>query len=311
MNLMDLQNQIKEKNINNSYIFIGDEIGIMNKYIEFIANLKKLGVKRVYTFAEIENDLKSQNLFNNSYIYYIYNDSSLYTNDYFIDYFNSDNFNGNIIILRFDKVDSRKKLIKDFERVVSFGKLNEEILAIYIKEYFDKVSKDNISKLVSYCDRDYERIINECEKIKVIKELYKYNDDIAFNNFFDNKIIYDNKNEIVFDIVDMAMFKDYTNFYENLKRTEDYTLILSLIGTYIFNLLSYKSLKADSDFGISKKSGIPLFIVKKLRIVSEYHSIKKCLKLVDEIRAIEMKIKNGKVEDKIGLLYIISILFKG
>lgn len=311
MNLMDLQNQIKEKNINNSYIFIGDEIGIMNKYIEFISKLKKLSVRRIYTFAEIENDLKSQNLFNTNYIYYIYNDNSLYNNEFFINYFNSDNFNGNIIILRFDKADSRKKLIKDFERVVSFSKLNEEILSIYIKEYFEKVSKGNINKLVSYCDRDYDRIINECEKIKVIKELYKYTDDITFNNFFDNKIIYDNKNELVFDIVDMAMFKDYLNFYENLNRTEDYTLILSLIGTYIFNLLSYKSIKSNNDYDISKKTGIPLFMIKKLQIVSNYHSAKKCLILVDKIREIEMKIKSGRVEDKIGLLYIISLLFKG
>lgn len=311
MNLMDLQNQIKEKNINNSYIFVGEEIGIMNKYVGFISNLKKLSIKRVYTFAEIENELKSQNLFNTNYIYYIYNDSSLYSNEYFINYFNSDNFNDNIIILRFDKVDSRKKLIKDFERVVSFGKLNEEILGIYIKEYFEEISKGNINKLVSYCDRDYDRIIFECEKIKIIKDLYKYNDNEAFNSFFENKIIYDNKNELVFDIVDMAMFKDYLNFYENLKRTEDYNLILSLIGTYIFNLLSYKSIKSDNEWDISKKTGIPTFIVKKLQIVSNYHSAKKCLILVDKIREIEMKIKSGKVEDKIGLLYIISLLFKG
>jgi len=71
MNLAELKKSIVDKNLDNVYIFTGDEIKIMNIYTHQIAKVQNRTLTRKDTVAEIFKTLKIAKLTKESNVYVI------------------------------------------------------------------------------------------------------------------------------------------------------------------------------------------------------------------------------------------------
>ena len=57
MNIQELQKQIIDKQLNNLYIFLGEEIAIQKIYINKIAEVKNLEIQYIEEYKQIHNSL--------------------------------------------------------------------------------------------------------------------------------------------------------------------------------------------------------------------------------------------------------------
>lgn len=313
MTLLDLQNQIKSNNIGNFYIFSGNEIGIMNKYIKVIAEKSNLEINRVDSYKQIEKDLSGSSLFGKNSLYIIYNDKDIGKQEDLIKATLEGKVSkNNKLILRFDNIDKRKKLFIDLsDYIVTFNSLDINILLNYIISYLPTADKYYLLRFIQMVGLDYDRLFNELDKILILKELYNYSDNKIMKIALSCGLIYDSKEELIFDLVKLAMKKEAAAFYNKIANTDSYLLLISLIVNNLFNILSYKAIiKNTDDFKvIQKQSGLNYYQIKDCQ---EYHNlwqVKKLLRCIEIFRKAEKDIKLGKVEPKIAFEYCLLFLF--
>lgn len=312
MNLLDLQNQIKDNTIGNFYIFTGEEIGIMKKYIAMMGEKRNLIIKRVDSYDEIEKEYNSKSLFGGNSLYVIYNDKDIDKDEEFINKIKDGRLNkNNILILRYGNLDRRKKIFTELSNyIVSFNILNMNILLNYIQPYLPAADKYYLMLLIQRCNLDYDRIFNELNKIVILKELYNYTDNKILKIALSQGLIYNSQEDLIFDLIKLAMKKEAAAFYNKIEKVDSYLLLISLIINNIFNLLSYKAIiKITQDYKvIQNQSGLNYYQIKDCEEYNKYWQVKHLLKLVKVFRAAEMGIKLGKIEPKIAfdnsLLYL-------
>ena len=81
MNLQELQIQIKNKTLDDYYLFLGEEIAIQKIYINKIADILKLEIQYVNDYKSIYNKLNSNDIFNTKKLYVILDDADIIKED--------------------------------------------------------------------------------------------------------------------------------------------------------------------------------------------------------------------------------------
>ena len=75
MTIQDIQKQIISKQLDNVYIFVGEEIAIEKIYINKLAQINDMQIEYVDSYTQIKNRLKSTNLFNETKLYVVIDDN--------------------------------------------------------------------------------------------------------------------------------------------------------------------------------------------------------------------------------------------
>lgn len=163
MNIQELQKQIIDKQLNNLYIFLGEEIAIQKIYINKMAQVKNLEIQYVEEYKQIYNSLTVNDLFNIKKLYVILDDSDILKQE---NVWSEINTNGNIIIFKYNNLDKRNKFYKYFEQqIVEFNRLSEEVLCKYIQKELPTLNEENCKKLIDICGSNYNQILLELDKI--------------------------------------------------------------------------------------------------------------------------------------------------
>jgi len=301
MELIELQSNIKQNNINPFYIFSGYEIGVMNVYIRKIAELRKLKIKRIEEYETIKQSLKMKSLLGENYLYVIYNDKKATGGD--IDKIKS----GDIVIFRYDKIDNRKTFFIKYENeTVYFNNMHEDVLLMYCQKYFSKKMVKYQKQLIQFCNKDYERIMSEINKITNLADILKISKDEALKRMLSERLIYKKPEDVIFSLVDSLMERDEINSYSLLKEALDggeYILaIIKVLIVNIYALLSYKGTKMN----IQKNTDLNYYQIKKCEQWTTVWKVKHLLKVLDVIRNVEIGIKTGKIEDNQGINLILT-----
>ena len=132
MNIQELQKQIIDKQLDNLYVFLGEEIAIQKIYINKIAEINKLEIQYIEEYKQIHNSLMVNDLFDIKKLYVILDDLDILKQE---NVWQEINPNGNIIIFKYNNLDKRNKFYKQFEnRIVEFNKLSDEVLVKYIQK---------------------------------------------------------------------------------------------------------------------------------------------------------------------------------
>lgn len=162
MNIQELQKQIITKNLDNIYLFLGEEIAIQKIYINKMAEAKNLEVQYIEEYKQIHNRLNVNGLFGFKKLYVILDDLDILKQEAVWDQINT---NGNIIIFKYNLLDKRGKFYKFFEsHLVEFNKLSDEVLTKYIKKEIP-LSDNNCKKLIDICNSSYNQILLEIDKV--------------------------------------------------------------------------------------------------------------------------------------------------
>lgn len=220
MNLQELQKQIINKELNNIYIFTGEEIAIQKIYINKIAEVNNLEIQYVEDFKSIYNKLNINDIMNIKKLYVIIDDIE-YTKQEKIWQEKIDT-NGNIIIFKFNELDKRSKFYKQFENyIIEFNKLSDEILIQYIQKELPNLYPENCKKLINICNSSYNQILLEIDKIKQVE--MKCNDTYSkTNNIFEDLeqkgAFHKEISDITFEFIEKVLRRDIKAVFDLQKK---------------------------------------------------------------------------------------------
>lgn len=216
----------------------------------------------------------------------------------------------NVLILTCKKMDERKSIVKSLKK---YANIEEAELDIYklISENLENYQMDKETQrfLVDRVLNNYERVLNELEKLK----LYKYDSKIITKDDIEmvvTKTIDDN----IFSLIDAIVNKDKKNafmIYEDmLLHNEEPIKILILLANKIRLLYQVKVLSKTiySDDEIGRIIGSHPYPVKLARGIIHKFNEKDLLKYLHELSNIDINIKTGKTYQNIGLEQFILTL---
>lgn len=218
MNIQELQKQIIDKQLNNLYVFLGEEIAIQKIYINKIAKIKNLEIQYIEEYKQIHNSLNVNNLFDIKKLYVILDD---------LDILKQENIwkdikpNGNIIIFKYNNLDKRSKFYKHFENnIVEFNKLSDEVLTKYIQKEIP-LSESNCKKLIAICSNSYNQILLEIDKIKnyhIGNVIFIDSDNEAFEELEKHRAFHKEISDITFTFIEKVITRDIKQVYELQKQ---------------------------------------------------------------------------------------------
>lgn len=304
MNLVELQNQIKSNQLNNIYIFTGDEIAVQKIYINKIAQTSNLEIQYVDNLKSIYNKLNINDMFNSKKLYIIIDDNDFIKEEKL---WNSINTNNNIIIFKFNTLDKRSKFYKQFEsKLVEFDKLSDEILIKYIHKELPSLSNKNCLELIKICNNNYNQILLEIDKIKNIDDarLNDYNDIFEY---LDNCGAFHKEiSDITFEFIEKVLKRQYNNVLDLRKKLiqigESNIKLLSLLYTNFKTVLLIQSCNSND---ICKTTGLQYYQVKYNQDKLNYYSIGELVNALKIIQKTEEGIKTGKIDEDISIDYVL------
>lgn len=246
MTIIDLKNQIMKNCLTNVYIFVGEEIGIMNIYLNQMAKTLNMPITRAESVASIYAECTSKSMFGNTTGFYVIRNDKDITKEEKAYQSLSKDIGKNVIVLLYDKVDSRLKFGKFFkDQTITFEKLAPNVLKSYVKKACPGLSDKNCEHLIELCSGSYDLCMLEIDKILHYQETTYDRDDYkdSVDHCFDVLL----KSGVIYQPEESDVFK-WTEAVCNRNRKEAFKLerVLRDNGTQSINMLGtlYNSMKS-------------------------------------------------------------------
>lgn len=260
MTIIELKSDIMHKHLSNFYIFTGEEIGIMNIYLNQISKTLNIPITRADSVLSIYGRCTSKSMFGNTVgLYVIRNDHDIMKDEkVYTDL--SNKIGKNTIILLYDKIDSRLKFGKHFKDcTIQFEKLTPAVLKSYIKKCV-KLSDRNMDTLINLCSGSYDLCMLEVDKIRQYMDYAKINSsntDKVFEELLDSGCIYHPVEYDVFQFTDAVCRKDAGLSFkiEEILRNNGISSI-NILGTLYNSLKSVMLIQSCNGSNISETTGL-------------------------------------------------------
>ena len=309
MQLHELKEQLVKKTLQPLYIFTGEEIAIMNIYIDKIAEIMNVKPKRVDSIGSIFGKLQNQSFINKPSCYVIRDDKDYLAQEKIWDSLNNGVVQGdNIIILVYSNLDKRSKFYKHHaDMITEFQKLIPEVLAKYIKKEIGLGVKKGV-QFAELCDCNYSRILLECDKLKHLANAKNCDIDTAYEIAVKDKLIYTTPKDVIFELIDAICKRQINRSYallEELMAVNESPLgIISLLYTNFRSMLLVQSAGAGAD--ITKRTGLTPWQVKLAKEKGVHYNIGELVRAIRIIRETEKGIKTGAIEPDMSIEFILA-----
>ena len=296
----------------NNYLIISESISLVNQKINALINEKGF-LKEMVTYYDLEevdlaNLLEDVNtisfltpkkvVIGRNFKFFSKEDSQKL--EKLIKYLDN-SLENVLLILTTTRLDERLKITKEIMKKITVLKLevnSKDIIKEKFKDY--KIDQKTINLLDLYYQDDLERLIRECDKLKLC--------------FIEDKnIIYEkakelllkptnNQDNLSFDLtraIALKNKKEAINIYKELLdyNIESYTIIGLLESQYRL-LYQVKILARDhlSNYDMSKLLDVHPFRVKKTLELISYYSEKEIVKVIRNLAKLDFNIKSGMVD---------------
>lgn len=156
---MDLMSDIRANKLKPFYIFIGEEIGLMNVYLGQI----KPNVIRESSILTTLPSLTQRSLIDSNRVYAVRDDKDFIANE--SRWKRLEDIRYGTLIIMYTKVDGRSKFLKQFEdNVVTFDRMTSSQLLNHFAKSVN-FPTPLLEQIIELCERDYSRISNELDKL--------------------------------------------------------------------------------------------------------------------------------------------------
>ena len=156
---MDLMSDIRANKLKPFYIFIGEEIGLMNVYLSQI----KPNVIRESSILTTLPSLTQRSLIDSNRVYAVRDDKDFIANE--SRWKRLEDIRYGTLIIMYTKVDGRSKFLKQFEdNVVTFDRMTSSQLLNHFAKSVN-FPTPLLEQIIELCERDYSRISNELDKL--------------------------------------------------------------------------------------------------------------------------------------------------
>lgn len=311
MQLPELQQQLVGKITQPFYLFVGEEVGIMDIYLQKIAEVAGANLKRVDSLKDIFAGLQAHSFFSKPTCYVIRDDKDLLKQDESV-------WRGlqmgaiqgkNIIILVYTSLDKRTKFYKMNENIITeFAKLSGEVLAKYAQKEIGLNERYGYD-LAHRANLDYSQLMLECDKLKILSQVRGVPIDEAYRQAIAEKLIYTAPQDVIFDFVD-AFCKRRGNkafaLWAELREVESSPLG---ILTLLYNNFKAMLLVCGGGDNLAKRTGLTPWQVKNAQEKGNNYSAGELVEALRTLQGVEQGIKTGRIEASMSIDYaLISIL---
>lgn len=318
MELVDLMKKISNNDIPHFLIFFGEEQKIIDIYIQNIVQLA--GVKKVVVdnVSQAIKDNGKKSLDKSIKVYVATEDTAFLTKDESWENVRK-SMHKNYLILRYHSLDKRSAFVKkNQQNIVEFSHLSDEVLQQYIQRDLPDLSDENVSKLISYCNKDYGRILMEVDKVKQYNEYI--NDltngisvDDCFEELDKQGLFHKEIGDITFELTNAILGgypeKAIQKLDEAKRKGEPAMMIASILYNGFRNLLAYQGLGNNKQRAMERTGMTKGELYGCTKNVGGYNinEVKRNMLFCQEI---ESGIKMGKIDEDIALDYLVLTCIK-
>lgn len=310
------------------YLLYGTENYLIKKEIDKILNansIEKINVSEynleIDNFKDIIEDANTISLFadkkaiivNNSYIFTGKSIKNENDPELFLDYFKNANPDSIIIfIVDSEKLDERKKIVKEIKKigtVKDFNKKNDltDILKNMFKDY--NISIQDIRFMIDRCGNNLDILSQEVNKIKIYKDEDKNVTKEDIINLTSKNIDID-----IFGFVDTIVNKNKNKaleiYKEMLINGEEPIKILVILANQFRIIYQAKELYKQGYSGndIATMIGIHPYRIKLALEKARNYNSDTLLDYLEKLADLDYDIKIGNIESSLGLeMFILSI----
>lgn len=305
MNVTEVQSQIKTKNLDNFYIFTGEEWEVQKIYINQISKVSNKQVKRIDSITDVFSTLRNKSFISQSYVYVARDDKEFMQNEKLYNL----NLGDNIFILLITNVDKRTKFYKTFkDKICEFEHLKPEILKKYIKKViFDFPDKD-CELLMNVCEYDYGRCLLELDKIisyweKINTGVVNVTEHDIFEKFIKDGTIYTPPKDAIFDLVDSILDgKPSFNLYQQCLDVGEATMVI--IKVLYDNAKATLQVQSCESKDIGKSTGLNGWQIKNAMKHKGVYSNRELINIMNLCFECQKGIVTGMIEEEFAIPYI-------
>lgn len=316
MTIIDLKAQIMKNCLTNLYVFVGEEIGIMNIYLNQMSKTLNMPITRAESVASIYAECTSKSMFGNTTGFYVIRNDKDITKEEKAYQSLSKDIGKNVIVLLYDKVDSRLKFGKFFkDQTITFEKLAPNVLKSYVKKACSGLSDKNCEHLIELCNGSYDLCMLEIDKILHYQETtydrddYKDSVDRCFDVLLKSGVIYQPEESDVFKWTDAVCTRSCKEAFKLERILRDNgTQSVTMLGTLYNSLKSILLIQCCQSSHISVVTGLDnrqIYFNKKyvgnFDTADLVYAVKLIARVVDGI-------KTGLYDDIYATRYVLSII---
>jgi DNA polymerase III delta subunit len=309
MDLSTVKAQIKSKQLDKFYIFTGEEIKVMDIYIQQIAKVFNAKVSRADSLADIYGNMKNRSFIQMRQVYVIRDDKDFLSNEKLQADIEQRNASESIIIFVYTAIDKRTSFAKKYsDKIVTFDLLKEDTLAKYISKDIN-LNEKNTQLLIEVGEHNYNQILLEIDKIKQYRDNNEYtnDDDTAFTVLLKSGVIHQPARDAIFDFVDAVLRDKKKLAFDLLEQSytvgEANVVLLSVLYTNTKQVLQVQSYNGNGK--ITDATGLTPWQVKCAKDKANYYSNGDLVYLMRLIRRVEKGIKIGEIEDAMSMYYVL------
>ena len=319
MELLDLMKRIGTSNVPHFLIFFGEEQKIIDIYIQNI--VQSVDSKRIVVdnVSQVIKDNGKKSLDKSVKVYVVTEDTAFLTRDESWETVRK-SMHKNYVILRYHALDKRSAFVrKNQQNIVEFSHLSGDVLQQYIQRDLPDLSDENVSKLISYCNNDYGRILMEIDKIWQTQSsrLSNFNINLDSNDCFDELdkqgLFHKEIGDITFELTDAVLGgypeKAIQKLDEAKRKGEPAMMISSILYNGFRNLLAYQGLGKNKQ-GAMERTGMTKGELWGCTKNAGGYSIEEVKRNMLFCQKVESGIKMGTIDEDIALEYLVLSCLK-
>lgn len=318
MKLYELQKQIISKELDKVYVFTGEEIGIMDVYLDKIYSVVGCDVVRMDSVQESYAKMTQRRISGAPRCFVVRDDKEFLKQDkIWGTVFSLADKSPDYLILVYSSMDKRSKFYKqNTEMLTEFEKLSPEMLAKYIRKELPGMKERDAYKLAEICECNYSRILLECDKIRQYVAAQKrkvpfavdINYGAALKTLVEQGVIFQPIGDITFKFTDAILTRDYKNTSRYLREArqkgESEIMVLSILYNGFKQILMVQGLGRNQIEPV-KRTGLTPWQVKMAKEKQGHYSISELIEALKIVRFVEKGIKTGQIDADVSLEYVI------
>jgi DNA polymerase III delta subunit len=309
--LPDLQKQIVSKNIDHVLLLFGEEVAIMDIYLDKIYKVTNGDVFRFDSVKEAYAKLVQRRITTGgSRVFVVRDDKEFFKADKeWAKVFNAAENSADYLILIYSTMDRRSKFYKqNQEKLCEFEKLSSSVLAGYINKLLPGMSAAETEQFAQICECGYSRVLLEADKVKHYAKVSRLEYSQAFRELLKQGVIYQPIGDITFLFTDAILTRNKRDTAKYLLQAkavgESEILTLSVLYNGFKQILMVQGLGKDQSEPC-KRTGLTPWQVKMAKEKQGHYSIAELVNALKVIRSVEKGIKTGAIEADVAVEYVI------
>lgn len=310
MKLLEFKQVLMRHQLKPFYVFVGEEIGVMNIYLEQMSKVTSLPIIRLDTINQALLKSGSGSLFGSSGgIYVVREDNDFMKSESAFQ--RVENLKNSYIIMLCNKLDTRLKFAKHFkDSVVEFEKLTHDVLVSYISKSAQITAKQ-CDILYDYCNGYYDIAMLECDKINQYSQAEQITTEKAFSELLFNNNVTKTQEYNIFEFTHLVCSRQIRNSFKVLHELlNSGNSSVALLGTLYKSIKAILLIQVCDNKDVAGTTGLDNGQIYYNRKYVNNYDVDTLLFALNLIMETVIDIKTGNIEDYLATDFVLTQIYE-